>query len=255
MAALVQPAPAPAPPVADHRVTGKQTLHYGIEWRLIRAGNARLTWEPVPDKGYIAELQLESTGLVSKLYRVSDLYKASTGPDLCAENVHLKAEEGKRRRDTTITFHPEQGKLLYLERDLLKNTVALKKELETPPCVHEYMGALARMRGMRIEPGKSAEIPLTDGKKFANVRVDAQEREQVRVGDRSFNTIRHEVHMFNDVVLKRKARFYVWLTDDERRLPVQMRVKLSVLVGTITMQLEKVEEPPASAESASAATP
>ena len=47
--------------------------------------------------------------------------------------------------------------------------------------------------------------------------------------------------MFNNVLLSRKARMYVWITDDNRRLPVQLRVKLSVLVGTINLNLEKVE--------------
>lgn len=239
--AILHSAPEPAPPVAEFPVTGKQTLHYGVEWRLIRAGNARVTWTPEPDSGYTAELQLESAGMVSKLYRVNDLYTARIGPDLCAQKVHLKAEEGKRRRETDITFHPESGKVQYEERDLLKNNIALKKELETPACVHEYLGALIRMRGMRIDPGTTVEIPLTDGKKFANVRVVAQEREQVKIGDQTYTAIRHEVHMFNDVIIRRKARMYVWLTDDGRRLPIQMRVKLSVLIGTITMQLEKVE--------------
>jgi hypothetical protein len=57
----------------------------------------------------------------------------------------------------------------------------------------------------------------------------------------TFTAVRHEVHMFNEVILNRKARMYVWISDDARRLPVQLRVRMSVLIGTITLQLEKIE--------------
>ena len=227
-----------AAPVTDNLFAGKQTLTYAVEWRLVRAGTARLSWAPT-ESGNQAELVLTSTGLVNKLYRVHDVYRASMNAALCAETVVMKAEEGKRRRETNIRFNA--GKVSYVERDLIKNNVVLTKELETPPCVHEYMGALTRLRSLRPEPGQSVQVPMTDGKKFANVKVDAQDRETVRVGNQSYQTVRYEVHMFNDVLLSKKARMYVWVTDDNRRLPVQLRVKLSVLVGSITLQLEKAE--------------
>jgi hypothetical protein len=33
----------------------------------------------------------------------------------------------------------------------------------------------------------------------------------------------------------------VWLTDDRRKLPVQIRVRMQFAIGTITLQLEKHE--------------
>jgi len=32
---------------------------------------------------------------------------------------------------------------------------------------------------------------------------------------------------------------YVWLTDDRRKIPVRIQVKLHFTIGTITFQLEK----------------
>ncbi|HYO80571.1 MAG TPA: DUF3108 domain-containing protein [Bryobacteraceae bacterium] len=225
--------------VQEQRLTDKHRLQYGIEWRLVRAGVARVDWQPKHDGGYQANLHLESAGLVSKLYRVNDKYTVALDKALCAENFLLQAEEGKRRRETKVTFG--KGKLNYLERDLLKNTVVLAKELQTAPCVHEYMGALNKLRGMQIALGQSVQVPMTDGKKFAMVKVDAQEREVVKTPVGSFNAIRYEIHMFNEVIINRKARMHVWVSDDPRRLPVQVRVRMNVLTGTITLQLEKME--------------
>ena len=47
--------------------------------------------------------------------------------------------------------------------------------------------------------------------------------------------------MFNEVLINKKARLYVWLTEDERRLPVQIRVRMQFLIGTIELKLEKQE--------------
>jgi hypothetical protein len=232
--------PQPASPAAEVRFAGKSTLHYGVEWRLIRAGLARVAWSPGPQESHQVELHLESAGLVSKLYRVNDDYRAVLNDQLCARTVTLHAEEGKRRRDTKITF--SGGKANYLEKDLIKNNVVLAKEMDVPECTHEYLGALTKLRGLRLEPGQSVQLPLSDGKKFAQVKVEAQERERVKTPLGTYNAIRYEVHMFNDVLIKRNARMFVWITDDARRLPVQLRVRMAFLIGTITLQLEKEEQ-------------
>jgi hypothetical protein len=158
---------------------------------------------------------------------------------LCAADIYIKAQEGKRNRETRITFSPEKAS--YLERDLIKNTVVLQKETETPACVHDYIGGLNRLRHLKLQPGQSVEVPMSDGKKFANVKVEAQEREQVKTPSGTYNTIRHEVHIFNDVLINKKARLFVWFSDDARRLPVQLRVRMQFLIGTITLQLDKEE--------------
>lgn len=214
------------------------TLRFGIEWRLVRAGLATLKWAPAT-QGFQGDLHLESAGLVNKLYRVNDEYRIQMTKGLCATSILLHAEEGKRRRETRVAF--DGGKASYIERDLLKNNVVLAKETPVPPCVHDYIGGLNKLRGYKLEPGQSVQIPMTDGKKFAEVRVEAQEREQVKTPSGTYQAMRYEVFMFNDVLIRRKARMFVWLTEDARKLPVQLRVRLQFLVGTITLQLEKEE--------------
>jgi hypothetical protein len=94
---------------------------------------------------------------------------------------------------------------------------------------------------LRIDLGQSAQVPLSDGKKSAMVRVEAQEREEVTTPLGKFKAMRYEVFMFNDVLINKKARLFVWLTDDERRVPVQIRARMQFLIGTIDLKLEKQE--------------
>ena len=65
------------------------------------------------------------------------------------------------------------------------------------------------------------------------------EHEQVKTPAGAFKTVRYEAFLFNNVIYSRSGRVYIWLTDDARRLPVQIQVRLQVHIGTITLQLEK----------------
>jgi hypothetical protein len=221
---------------------GPESLYYTVEWRLITAGKATVRLQNAPDDGaWRTSLELQSTGLVSKLYRVNDVYNAEYSHGFCASAVHLHAEEGKRRRDSSITFDPERKKAIYLEKDLVKDAVIKSSDIDVPACVHDIIGALMQLRTMRVEVGHSVELPISDGKKFAMVRVEAQERETVKIGKTAHKTVRYEANLFNNVIYHRKARLHLWLTDDSQRLPVQIRVRMSFPIGAITLTLDKRE--------------
>ena len=102
-------------------------------------------------------------------------------------------------------------------------------------------GGVYFLRTLNLEPGQSTEIPVSDGKKSVLAKVEAQQREDVRTPSGSYKTIRYEIYLFNNVLYRRSAHLFVWLTDDRRRLPVQIRVRMQFTIGTITLQLTGVE--------------
>jgi hypothetical protein len=162
----------------ESKIPGTEIFHYGAEWRLIRAGQAKLTYVP-GGTGMQANLKLESTGLVSKLYKVDDDYKVALDRELCAKEIFLRAHEGRRRRETTVTFDDSEKKASYLERDTLKNTVVKQSEIDIPGCVHDVIGGLLHLRTMKIDVGQSSTVNMSYGKKSVVARVEAQEREDV----------------------------------------------------------------------------
>jgi len=215
-----------------------ESLQYKIEWRLITAGKAQLNWK-AGDGGFNANLLLETTGLVSKLFKVNDEYAFALDRSLCAHSTFLKTHEGSRQRETRVTFDAERKKASYLERDTAKNTVLDTRETDISPCVSDVVGALYKMRSLNLEPGQTTQIAVSDGKKSALARVDALQRETVKTPSGTYKTVRYEAFLFNDVIYRRSGRLYIWLTDDRRRLPVQVQVRLHLAIGTITLQLEK----------------
>jgi len=221
----------------------KETLYYNIEWRLINAGKLRIDLqpEPQPTPGWMVNLHLESVGLVSKLFKVEDDYSSTLNPSMCVETTQLTAHEGSRQRQTRVTFDYESKKAAYLERDRIKNTTVLAQETEIPACVHDVAGGLFFLRTLNLEVGQSVEVPVSDGKRSVRARIEAQQREEVKTPAGPFHTIRYEIFLFNDVLYKRSGHLYVWLTDDRRKLPVALRVRLQITIGTINLQLAKYE--------------
>ncbi len=232
---------------------GRETLDYAIEWRLIPAGTAKLTWASMagnnsgaaaPPNGSTpseVRLHLESAGLVSRLFRVNDDYTAALGQNFCAQNTYLSAHEGNRNKETRVVFDSSTHKALYLEKDLNKNAT-VNHETEIPACVHDVIGALLVLRNLRLEPGKTASIPLSDGRKFVQAKVESQRREELKTDLGTFKTIRYEVFIFDNVLFKREGHLHIWLTDDDWRLPVQLQVRLQITIGTITFRLQKQEK-------------
>lgn len=233
-------APATAP-----ALQAKENLAYTVEWRFIHAGNVRLTLARMPEAGetaYRAGLQLESAGLVSRLYKVDNRYTVELSSQLCALRSLLTTNEGSRRRETKVNYDKQRRKASCIERDLNRNLTVASSEVDTSPCVHDVVGGLYYLRTLHTTPGQVLHVPVSDGKKSVSARVEVQEREEVVTQAGKFQTVRHEIFLFDNVLYRRKGRLFVWLTDDARRLPVQIRIRLPLYIGTITLQLNKEEK-------------
>ena len=220
-----------------------EAFTYRVEWRLITGGRAWLQWSAIqqPHPGWQVKIRLESVGLVSKLYKVQDDYLASLNQGMCAVTVETTSNEGSRQRDAKITFDYRSKQASYLEHDRVKNAILSAHEIDIPPCVHDVLGGLFFLRTLNLEPGQSASVPVSDGKKAVVAKVQAQQREEIKVPDGAYKTIRYEIFLFDNVLYHRSAHLYVWLSDDRRRLPVQIQVRMPITVGTITLELEKHE--------------
>jgi Protein of unknown function (DUF3108) len=213
-------------------------LTFDVEWRLIRAGTV-----VVETEARRARMKLESAGMVSALIKIQDTYSADFEDSFCATSTAMDSLEGKRHHDTRVTYDRTTNRAAFLERDVVKDSVLHSTEIGVPHCVHEIVGAILSLREMTVPVGQSVEIPLSDGRRAAPVKVAAQAREEVRTPMGTFQTVRYEPDMLNGIVYSRKGHALIWLTDDERRLPVQIRLRMQFPIGTVTLQLAKEEKP------------
>jgi hypothetical protein len=234
---------APDPKAADPKPDPKpkaptERLTYDVEWRLIHAGTVVVETRPAH-----ADLKLDSAGMVSSLFKVQDTYSADYEDGFCATASLMDSIEGKRHHEARSAFDRTRNQASYVERDVIKDTIIHSNQTEVPNCVHEVVGAILKLRGMAIDPGQSAQIPMSDGRRSSPVKIEAQEREDVKTPVGSYKTVRYEAYMLNGVIYTRKGRVQLWLTDDARHLPVQFRLRMNFPIGTVTLQLEKEEHP------------
>jgi hypothetical protein len=222
---------------AQETAPSSEQLFYSAEWRFVKAGEVALGWNGAT----ASSLKLKTVGLVGRLYKVDNAYKAEFGPGHCILSSLLESREGKRHKETRVTFDRETLKAIYHEKDVGKDTPAVTKEIDIPACVHDVTGALELLRAKRPAPGTTWEIPISDGKKVVSARVDSVKKELVRTPLGQFPSTKYEAFLFNGVLYRRNGRLFVWISDDERRLPVQIRIQLPFYVGNVTLQLEKVE--------------
>jgi hypothetical protein len=92
---------------------------------------------------------------------------------------------------------------------------------------------------MNLEPGKSGQIPISNGKKTAWLKVQCEARETIKVPAGPRKTLRYEVFAFDNQLYSRPGHLHIWLSDDAQKTPVQIEVRLQFTIGTITLKLNR----------------
>ena len=216
---------------------GGEVFRYKAEWRLMHAGDIVLNYT---DAG--AHMTLQTVGMVASLYRVNDDYRVQfRGGSRCSESILFKIEEGKRRNEARATFPAKPGKSSYVEVDQLKNETVRTTELDVPGCVHDVISALAQLRSNEHARAPEFTMPVSDGRKFAQVKVRERGKERVKTDAGVFNTVKYEADLMNGVIYRRAGKMFFWLSDDARRVPVRVRMQMSFFFGTVTIDLVKEE--------------
>lgn len=218
-----------------------EKLTYDVEWRLISAGTATvLLARDAPRNGWNFNLNIVSAGLVSRLYRVADSYTINTSDRFCLDHATLDAQEGKKHLLSKLTVDQARNKLAFEQHDLIKNGVE-QKTLDVAPCTYDIVGALASIRMLNLEPGRSVALPITDGKKFVHAKVTALSKEKITVSGQSYDTTRYEAFLFDNVLYRRHGRLQIWVSNDADHVPVQLRMMFGFPIGTVTVSLKKQE--------------
>jgi Protein of unknown function (DUF3108) len=141
-------------------------------------------------------------------------------------------------RDTVITFDYSRGKAVLAEKNL-KDNQSKRTENDIPGCVTDVVSGLLYVASLPLLQGATYSFPLNDGGKTVTINAHVEGKEQIKTPAGTFQTIR--VGPEGDYsVLKNRGRIWIWYSDDERHLPVQIRAKL--FWGTLTVYLASIEK-------------
>jgi hypothetical protein len=208
---------------------------YDLTWAGIKAGTASLEVVPYENRLKIISTA-QSAQWVSVFYTVDDRIESTLSKNPSFSSIgqpaqyRIKLREGRHRRDKEVIFDHTNRKALY--RDYLKNE---SKEFYVPPFVFDPISSFYYLRTRRLVVGESTFISIFDSKKVWNVEVQVLRKEKVTIPLGTFNTILVKPVMKSEGIFYSKGEIFIWLTDDEKHIPVKLQSK--VAVGHITATL------------------
>jgi hypothetical protein len=141
-----------------------------------------------------------------------------------------KIHEGWTRFDKEAVF--DRDLLEVKTRDFLKKTESTQKITRR---TYDTLSSFFYFRTVALQVGTSTFIDIFDCKRLWNTEVQVLRRERVKTKLGTFDTILIKPVLKFEGIFARTGDMHIWLTDDERRIPVQM--KSQVKVGSFTASL------------------
>ena len=212
----------------------REKLHYDIYWLGIYAGEASL--EAVHNKGDLRiTSRAYSSSFVSVFYKVED-FAESLIKEGRPINFRVKQREGKYRSDKETIFDFDNRKVTYF--DYLKKK---KKEYSIKDdLLWDVISGFYYLRTQPLEVGKAVYIDIFDSNKFFKTEVNILKKEKLEFLNRgTVSTIVVKPELHSEGFFKKKGDIFIWLTDDNERIPVKIETK--VPIGTVVAKLKNLE--------------
>ena len=221
------------PPRAGFSFPQKQTLTYAVDWRVFPAGTAVLHFEANGNQERISA-NADTIGAINLLFHVGDRFQSTFDRDKgCTDEFDKQTVEGRRQINSTLKLDYAQGKSILDEKNMVTGQTK-HVEASVPGCMTDLLSGIYYASSQPMDVGKTFVIPVVDALHTVPVTMKVEGREEIKTTLGTFKTIRVQPTADAGVV-KNRGNIWIWYTDDDRHLPVQMRARL--FWGTITFRL------------------
>lgn len=206
-----------------------EKLKFKVRWGPIKAGNATMeipeTIEYKGRKCFRIVSIAESSKFLSAFFKVRDRVESIMDVEgLYSLHFEKHIREGKFQADKSVDFD-QQNHLALTDKDTIP----------VPPFVQDVLSALYYVRTQTLEIGKSIFVDNHTDKKNYPLEVKVLKKERVEVDAGTFDCVVVQPILQAAGVFEQKGTLTVWLTDDQKKMPVLMKSK--VVIGSITTEL------------------
>lgn len=207
-----------------------EKFSYDIYWLGIYAGKAVLETSQNKDTLRISS-RANSAPFISTFYTVED-YAESLIKDGRAVHFRIKQREGRYRSNKETIFDINNKKIIYF--DYLKNK---KREHDFNSIMWDVISGFFYLRTQPLIIGKVIYINVFDSNKFLKAEVSVLRKEKIKVdGIGEVCSIVIKPDLKSEGLFHRKGDIFIWLTDDEKRIPIKIETK--VPIGKIVAKLK-----------------
>ena len=141
-----------------------------------------------------------------------------------------RIKEGRTRRHKEAVF--DRKKLEVITKDYLNPSETTKS---ITSLTYDTLSSFYYFRMVPLKVGNTYNIDIFDCKTLWNTEVKVLRREEIETPLGKFKTVVIKPILKSEGIFARSGDMYIWLTDDERRIPVMMKSK--VKIGSIAATL------------------
>ena len=207
-----------------------EKLEFSLKWMGIIGGKSKIEIkeETTPDSGdksYLLNATLRTVAFADVVFKIRDEFSSL---------VTLNSKEVLPIW-WEVTLKEKNYK--YEEKTDFKEKLKEKPELQNP------LSALVLLCSRSWEVGNSITVPVLVRKKVYPIKVKAISKEPLNIYGKIFNTILIDVAVESvgiEISSAKLKDFRIWLTDDEKKLPLFMKANTSA--GVVTVLLDNREE-------------
>jgi len=167
-----------------------------------------------------------------KVYRVRDVIETYIDTEkLYSLKLKINQNEGKSKSRDNIIFDQENHKAIHLKKHGRKTVYNMIQR------VQDSLSSVFYVRTRDLKVGEDIVFNTYASRKSWKLIVKVLKRETVKVAAGTFKTVLVKpILKYNDVFIN-KGDVYIWLSDDDRKIPVKLKSK--VIVGAFTAELTK----------------
>jgi hypothetical protein len=187
---------------------------------------------------------IASKGFFARLFNLKfrERVESTVEPiSFTVQRTKIIDETGKRVRNTESTFDSSKGKMTWTSRDPNDPHAEPRHAItDFSGQLQDVLSAIYFIRTQPLEVGKTFEVFVGDGGRVYNIPVKVVERKRMRTVLGRVNVLRVNPELFGPdrLIDSEKGEFSIWITDDERHIPVAGRVKTDY--GTFDIKLKRV---------------
>ena len=208
-----------------------ERLTYDVRFGPLRVGTGSMSVEGIePVRGIEAWHTVFSVKGGTFFYNVDDKFESWFDTRSFASLRHIQdIDEGKRERTRTYEIFPERG--VYVEND-----EAPKPTVKDPLDDGSF---LYFIRTVPFSVGQTYEFGRYFRPDRNPVKIRVLRKERIEVPAGTFNTIVIQPIIKTRGIFSEKGRAEIWLTDDDKRIMVQMKSTLSF--GSLNLYLRSYQ--------------
>jgi hypothetical protein len=213
-----------------------ERLTFSVRYGFIRAGVASLEIagiEEIDDRPcYHVISRAKSNSFFDRVFKVRDTVESWMDADfLFSRRFRKKLREGGYRNETIVQMDQENRLAVYQDGRIFEFAAG----------AHDPLSAFYYVRTLELEPGKQIWLESHADRKNYPLEVTVHRREEVDTPAGKFQCLVLEPTLRTPGLFKHEGKLTIWLTDDERKMPVLMKSK--VAIGSITVILTDYQGP------------